>query len=67
MLSSAYDRHTDSEQVTSLEDFDNMIKLLFGYGREWTVILGTVDGLQNCPTKGIKLGKALARSRHTLF
>ena len=44
-----------------------MIKLLFGYGREWTVILGAVDGLQNCPTKGIKLGKALARSRHTLF
>ena len=36
MLSSAYDRHTDSEQVTSLEDFDNMIKLLFGYGQKLT-------------------------------
>lgn len=50
MLSSAYDRHTDSEQVTSLEDFDNMIKLLFGYGQKWTVILSAVNGLQNCVT-----------------
>ena len=50
MLSSAYDRHTDSEQVTSLEDFDNMIKLLFGYGQKWTVILSAVNGLQNCAT-----------------
>lgn len=49
MLSSAYDRHTDSEQVTSLEDFD-MIKLLFGYGQKWTVILSAVNGLQNCAT-----------------
>ena len=36
---------TDSEQVTSLEDYDNMIKLLFGYGQKWTVILSAVNGL----------------------
>ena len=41
---------TDSEQVTSLEDYDNMIKLLFGYGQKWTVILSAVNGLQNCAT-----------------
>ena len=64
MLSSAYDRHTDSEQVTSLEDFDNMIKLLFGYGQKLTDC--KIVRLKQT-RKGIKLGKALARSRHTLY